>query len=66
MEVVQRESVVTCPECGHRKTEVMPPHFCQIVYDCTACGAELRPKAGHCCIFCSYGSVPCPPVQVAH
>ncbi|MDY0329290.1 MAG: GDCCVxC domain-containing (seleno)protein [Thiomonas sp.] len=28
-----------------------------------ACGAELRPLPGDCCVFCSYGSVPCPPVQ---
>jgi hypothetical protein len=24
---------------------------------------RLRPKAGDCCVFCSYGSVPCPPIQ---
>jgi hypothetical protein len=23
----------------------------------------LKPLAGDCCVFCSYGSVPCPPVQ---
>ena len=23
----------------------------------------LRPKAGDCCVFCSYGSIPCPPIQ---
>ena len=27
------------------------------------CGTLLRPKAGDCCVFCSYGSVKCPPVQ---
>ena len=32
-------------------------------YPCKGCGAMLRPKAGDCCVFCSYGSVPCPPVQ---
>ena len=32
---------------------------------CAGCGALLTPKAGHCCVFCSYGSVPCPPVQDA-
>ncbi|MFZ0027756.1 MAG: GDCCVxC domain-containing (seleno)protein, partial [Pseudolabrys sp.] len=21
------------------------------------------PKDGDCCVFCSYGSVPCPPIQ---
>jgi hypothetical protein len=23
----------------------------------------LKPKQGDCCVFCSYGSVPCPPIQ---
>jgi hypothetical protein len=30
-----------------------------------ACGAVLRPRPGDCCMFCSHGSVPCPPVQRA-
>ena len=28
-----------------------------------ACGTLLRPKSGDCCVFCSYGTVPCPPIQ---
>jgi hypothetical protein len=36
---------------------------CQIRHDCAACGAVMKPKAGDCCVFCSYGDVPCPPVQ---
>jgi hypothetical protein len=24
----------------------------------------IRPKAGDCCVFCSYGSTRCPPVQL--
>jgi GNAT superfamily N-acetyltransferase len=28
------------------------------------CATVLRPKAGDCCVFCSYGSVECPPVQM--
>jgi hypothetical protein len=43
----------------------MPRDACRIVYQCTACGATLRPASGDCCVFCSYGSVPCPPVQIA-
>ncbi|WP_269470947.1 GDCCVxC domain-containing (seleno)protein [Sulfuritortus calidifontis] len=23
----------------------------------------LRPKPGHCRVFCSYGTGPCPPIQ---
>jgi hypothetical protein len=57
------ESVITCPHCAAAKTERMPVDACRITYECTACGAKLRPKSGHCCVFCSFGSVPCPPVQ---
>ncbi len=58
-----RESVVTCPQCGVSKREDMPTDACQFYYECTACHALLRPKPGDCCVFCSYGSVPCPPKQ---
>jgi hypothetical protein len=58
-------STITCPLCGHRKTETMPTDACQYFYDCEGCHAVLKPKAGDCCVFCSYGSVPCPPVQAA-
>lgn len=56
-------SVITCPQCGHRETETMPTDACQFFYDCKGCGAVLRPKQGDCCVFCSYGDTPCPPVQ---
>jgi hypothetical protein len=59
------ESTLTCPECGHRKQETMPVDACQFYYECSGCGALLRPKPGDCCVFCSYGSVKCPPVQMA-
>jgi hypothetical protein len=57
------ESTLTCPRCGARKAERMPTDACQFFYDCTACGARLKPKAGDCCVFCSFGSVKCPPMQ---
>jgi hypothetical protein len=56
-------SEITCPECGHRKREAMPEDACQFFYECEGCGVVLRPKPGDCCVFCSYGSVPCPPIQ---
>ena len=31
--------------------------------ECTQCHALLRPKAGDCCVYCSYASQPCPPIQ---
>ena len=57
------QSIITCPNCGHRGAETMPTDACLFFYDCSACGIKLRPKPGDCCVFCSYGSVPCPPVQ---
>jgi Membrane transport protein MerF len=55
------ESVITCPRCGMAKRETMPIDACRIFYTCSGCGAQLRPKPGNCCVFCSYGSAPCPP-----
>jgi hypothetical protein len=57
------ESVITCPNCSVSRLETMPTDACQFFYDCTGCGKLLRPEAGDCCVFCSYGSVPCPPIQ---
>jgi len=58
------DSIITCPHCGRTKSERMPVDACQILYECTGCGVNLRPKKGDCCVFCSYGSVRCPPMQV--
>ena len=63
MSPVILESVITCPKCGFAKPEAMPTDACQFFYTCTSCGALLKPSAGDCCVFCSYGSVKCPPVQ---
>lgn len=57
------QSVITCPHCHHQERATMPTDACQFFYACKECGAMLRPKPGDCCVFCSYGSVPCPPVQ---
>jgi hypothetical protein len=56
-------STLTCPECGATKREEMPTDACQYFYDCTGCGAVLKPQKGDCCVFCSYGDTPCPPIQ---
>lgn len=59
------DSVITCPHCGFAKREEMPVDACQFFYQCEGCGVRLRPKHGDCCVFCSFGSVPCPPKQMA-
>ena len=56
-------TIITCPECGRAEREEMPTDACQWLYECKGCGAVVRPKAGNCCVFCSYATVPCPPVQ---
>lgn len=63
--VVVPQSTLTCPECGHVKVETMPTDFCQYFYDCEGCGAVLKAQPGDCCVYCSYGDVPCPPIQQA-
>lgn len=60
------ESIINCPECGQAETETMPTNACQWFYDCKGCGALLKPKPGDCCVFCSYGSVDCPPKQAGN
>jgi hypothetical protein len=56
-------SIITCPSCGQQQEESMPTDACQFFYECTGCKTLLRPKAGDCCVFCSYGTVACPPIQ---
>lgn len=63
MTAVILQSTLTCPECGHAKTETMPTDACQWFYECEQCHTVLKPKPGDCCVYCSYGSVPCPPIQ---
>jgi len=59
------QSVITCPKCGTAKTETMPTNACRFFYECKSCGTRLKAKAGDCCVFCSFGDVPCPPIQAA-
>lgn len=63
MSAVILGSTITCPHCGHAETETMPTDACWYFYECKFCGTMLKPKSGDCCVFCSYGSVKCPPIQ---
>jgi len=60
---IRLTSTLTCPLCGHQAAQSMPADACQFFYECERCGVLLRPKDGDCCVFCSYGDVPCPPIQ---
>ncbi|WP_299720472.1 GDCCVxC domain-containing (seleno)protein [uncultured Tateyamaria sp.] len=60
---VKLQSTITCPECGHASEETMPTDACQWFYDCMSCHTVLKPLEGDCCVYCSYGTVACPPIQ---
>jgi hypothetical protein len=66
MNAVVLEAVLACPQCGFAAQETMPTDACQFFYECGNCKTLLRPKPGDCCVFCSYGSVKCPPNQEQH
>ena len=59
------KSVITCPKCGFKKQESMPTDACQWFYECGKCHSLLKPKSGDCCVYCSYGTVACPPIQIS-
>ena len=63
--MINVNSTITCLACGHQATETMPTDACVYVYECKACRVALKPKRGDCCVFCSYGSERCPPLQEA-
>ena len=57
-------STITCPNCGAKEKQKMPTNSCLFFHDCPSCGERLKPLVGDCCVFCSYGDVKCPPVQM--
>ena len=58
------ESKITCPECNHKEAETMPTESCRWFYECKGCKKVLTPINNDCCVYCSYGTVPCPPIQL--
>ena len=63
MQAVLLESTITCPACAHQTLELMASDACQWFYDCESCHTVIEPKSGDCCVFCSYGTEKCPPIQ---
>ncbi|MCB0790452.1 MAG: hypothetical protein H6595_13885 [Flavobacteriales bacterium] len=56
-------SVLRCPQCGKRSRDQMPANASVYFYRCTRCNALFKPLQGDCCVYCSYGDVPCPDRQ---
>jgi len=57
------QSIIKCPKCGHEREETMPTDACQFFYECVNCHTILKPQEGDCCVYCSYGTNPCPSIQ---
>jgi len=56
---------LTCPVCGHAQEVEMAESACVYFHDCTGCKTRLQPQKGECCVFCAYGDIPCPSVQIS-
>lgn len=52
-----------CPTCGRDSEEVMPQDACLFFWTCPHCDTRHQPAKGDCCVFCSFGSRPCPSVE---
>ena len=64
MKTIQNKSIITCPICGIKSEYSMPTDSCVFFNKCPNCENMIKPKKGDCCVFCSYGSVKCPPKQM--
>jgi len=64
MKNITTKSKIKCPYCGFESEEEMPLYYSVYFYECRACKKILKLKEGECCVFCSYGSVKCPPKQI--
>jgi hypothetical protein len=56
---------VVCPSCGYAAEERMPVNACRYFYRCEGCGVLMKPRPGDCCVYCSFGEMPCPDRQLA-
>jgi hypothetical protein len=54
------EGRLICPVCLAASAVAIPTQACLFFFDCPTCHTLVQPKAGDCCVFCSYGDRPCP------
>jgi hypothetical protein len=57
-------ALLTCPHCGMSHREIMPLNLCVTLFECRRCREYLAPRPGDGCVFDSFGSLPCPCVQL--
>ncbi len=61
--MIKTRSIVQCPHCGFKTVEHMPSVRKVMTFCCPACERSCAADDKHCCVFCQYGSVPCPTAQ---
>jgi len=55
------KGTITCPHCNTPEELEMPSDKCIPFAACSHCGKLIEAKGdGICCVFCKYGSAPCP------
>jgi hypothetical protein len=64
MSAAKAPSALTCPVRTHSKRK-LPGDRCLFCSECERCQALRQAKVGHCCVFCSINTVPCPPKRLA-
>lgn len=52
-------ATLSCPKCKSKEDMNIPEGKCQLFYTCKACKQLIQAVNG-CCVFCDYGSEPCP------
>jgi hypothetical protein len=57
------KTIIKCPVCKFQKEEMMKIGTHVAFYTCQECEARIKPRQNECCVFCSYGTVPCPAAQ---
>ncbi len=58
------ESILTCPNCSHQKQEKLLENTFPTRFRCGNCQEMAEVKLGDCCIYCSFGDIPCLQSQI--
>ncbi len=63
--MISLDSVITCYSCGSMHQEIMSQRkrTPMLSYSCSDCGENLEVTPQDQCIYCTYGSNPCPATQ---
>ena len=51
---------LTCPFCDKEQDVEIPTDACLAFHKCEQCGKVIAPKAGECCVVCSWSDERCP------